>query len=256
MLSHFFGGGDIDQRHDLRDGTLMFVRRVERVYFLARRVDLPSRLAARHPALAFRGARPPVANFYERVIVEDEDGNRLGRIGQVAYHQLRPRFLIDAAQPELIRVQCAQFRERRRVAAPLAAPVFDYRRHMHGPLNRLDLCRHRLRYGDFSVDTSHFLTHVRVLDGGHPVRVTHAAGPDRFGIEFWKCHECFFLFPFSFFLYSSCMDRKQWLTTVYREANIFLERHAPGGTLTETEMDDLEPELHEQLKEVIGGVDH
>ena len=42
---------------------------------------------------------------------------------------------------------------------------------------------------------------------------------------------------------------------IYREANIFLERHAPGGKLTETEMEELEPELHDQLKEVIGGVD-
>ncbi len=51
------------------------------------------------------------------------------------------------------------------------------------------------------------------------------------------------------------MDRKQWVTMVYREANIFIERHANGGTLSETEVEELEPELHDQLKEVIGSVD-
>ena len=51
------------------------------------------------------------------------------------------------------------------------------------------------------------------------------------------------------------MDRKQWVTMVYREANIFIERHAHDGALSETEVEELEPELHDQLKEVIGGVD-
>ncbi|HLX62816.1 MAG TPA: hypothetical protein VKX17_16180 [Planctomycetota bacterium] len=52
------------------------------------------------------------------------------------------------------------------------------------------------------------------------------------------------------------MDRKQWLTLIYREANVFLERHAPDGKLSETEMDELEPELHDQLKEVFGRIEH
>ncbi|MEI6232871.1 MAG: hypothetical protein WCT04_07460 [Planctomycetota bacterium] len=51
------------------------------------------------------------------------------------------------------------------------------------------------------------------------------------------------------------MERKQWLTMVYREANIFIERHANDGHLTESEVEELEPELHDQLKEVIGNVD-
>ena len=53
------------------------------------------------------------------------------------------------------------------------------------------------------------------------------------------------------------MDRKQWLTIVYREANVFLERNAPDGAqLTPTEVDELEPELHQQLQEVLNNVDH
>lgn len=52
------------------------------------------------------------------------------------------------------------------------------------------------------------------------------------------------------------MDRKQWLTMLYREANVFLERHEPpGGSLSAAEVDELEPELHEQLQEVLGAVD-
>ncbi|MCW8133242.1 MAG: hypothetical protein KIS92_23050 [Planctomycetota bacterium] len=48
------------------------------------------------------------------------------------------------------------------------------------------------------------------------------------------------------------MDRKQWVTLVYREANLFLENHArPGEKLTETEVDELEPELHQQVQEVL-----
>ena len=48
------------------------------------------------------------------------------------------------------------------------------------------------------------------------------------------------------------MDRKQWLTIVYREANLFIERHTPsGGALTPAELDDLEPELNQQLQEIL-----
>jgi hypothetical protein len=53
------------------------------------------------------------------------------------------------------------------------------------------------------------------------------------------------------------MDRKAWLTMVYREANVFIERHTPqGGSLSPTEVDEFEPELHGQLQEVMGHVDH
>ncbi|MCY3023199.1 MAG: hypothetical protein NTW87_29835 [Planctomycetota bacterium] len=52
------------------------------------------------------------------------------------------------------------------------------------------------------------------------------------------------------------MDRREWLTTVYREANLFLDRQSPkDGTLTAAEVDELEPELHQQLQEVLGSVD-
>ena len=48
------------------------------------------------------------------------------------------------------------------------------------------------------------------------------------------------------------MDRKDWLTMVYREANLFIEQHSGAdGKLTETEVDELEPELHAQLQEVL-----
>jgi hypothetical protein len=53
------------------------------------------------------------------------------------------------------------------------------------------------------------------------------------------------------------MDRKQWLTLVYREANLFLELNTPpGGKLTGAEVDELEPELHRQLQEVLTRTDH
>src|SRR5262245_48313686 len=52
------------------------------------------------------------------------------------------------------------------------------------------------------------------------------------------------------------MDRKQWLTMIYREANLFLERNAPGGYLSPTELDEMEPELHQQVQEVLSNVDH
>lgn len=52
------------------------------------------------------------------------------------------------------------------------------------------------------------------------------------------------------------MDRKKWLISVYREANIFLDRHAPKGTnLSPTEIEELEPELHGQVQEVLTSVD-
>ena len=52
------------------------------------------------------------------------------------------------------------------------------------------------------------------------------------------------------------MDRKKWLTTIYREANLFIERQTPpGGSLTVTEVDELEPELHDQLQEVMRSID-
>ncbi len=48
------------------------------------------------------------------------------------------------------------------------------------------------------------------------------------------------------------MERKEWLTMVYREANLFLERHAnQDGKLSATEVDELEPELHCQIQEVL-----
>lgn len=52
------------------------------------------------------------------------------------------------------------------------------------------------------------------------------------------------------------MDRKQWLSTVYREANVFLERHSPEGkTLSPTEIEEMEPELHGQVQEVLARTD-
>jgi len=48
------------------------------------------------------------------------------------------------------------------------------------------------------------------------------------------------------------MDRKQWLTMVYREANLFIERNSSlDGKLTEAELDGMEPELHTQVQEVL-----
>lgn len=48
------------------------------------------------------------------------------------------------------------------------------------------------------------------------------------------------------------MDRKQWLTLVYREANRFIEQHGGAeGRLSATEVDELEPELHAQVQEVL-----
>ncbi|MBI3829821.1 MAG: hypothetical protein HY291_09905 [Planctomycetes bacterium] len=48
------------------------------------------------------------------------------------------------------------------------------------------------------------------------------------------------------------MDRKEWLTMVYREANLFLERNGTAGSrMTEAEIDEMEPELHAQVQEVL-----
>jgi hypothetical protein len=48
------------------------------------------------------------------------------------------------------------------------------------------------------------------------------------------------------------MDRKQWLTMLYREANLFLEHHdQPGAALTPEDLEELEPELDAQLREVL-----
>jgi hypothetical protein len=52
------------------------------------------------------------------------------------------------------------------------------------------------------------------------------------------------------------MDRAQWLTMVYREANIFIERNtSPGTELTPTEVEELVPELSHQLQEMLSSVD-
>jgi hypothetical protein len=52
------------------------------------------------------------------------------------------------------------------------------------------------------------------------------------------------------------MDRKQWLTLVYREANLFIECNAVEGKLAASEVDALEPELHDQLQEVLKTTEH
>jgi len=53
------------------------------------------------------------------------------------------------------------------------------------------------------------------------------------------------------------MDRKQWLTTLYREANLFVEKYErEGHKLGIGDIDDMEPELHSQLQEIISNVDH
>ena len=53
------------------------------------------------------------------------------------------------------------------------------------------------------------------------------------------------------------MERKQWLTMVYREANIFIERHSSEGRdLTPSEVDEFEPELHQQLQEILANIEH
>ena len=52
------------------------------------------------------------------------------------------------------------------------------------------------------------------------------------------------------------MNRKQWLTLLYRQANLFLERHAPQGSeMAPAEVTELEPELHSQLQDSLRGVE-
>lgn len=53
------------------------------------------------------------------------------------------------------------------------------------------------------------------------------------------------------------MDRKQWLTMLYREANLFIEHHdEPSKALAPEDLEDLEPELDAQLAEVMRTCDH
>ena len=53
------------------------------------------------------------------------------------------------------------------------------------------------------------------------------------------------------------MDRKQWLTVIYREANLFIEHHdEPGSALQPEDLEPLEPELEAQLMEVLRTCDH
>jgi hypothetical protein len=48
------------------------------------------------------------------------------------------------------------------------------------------------------------------------------------------------------------VERKDWLTILYREANLFLERQASQGDPPDPDaLDDYEPELHAQLQEVL-----
>ena len=52
------------------------------------------------------------------------------------------------------------------------------------------------------------------------------------------------------------MERNKWLTMVYREANRFIEQHSDAdGKLTPTEVEEYEPELHQQLQETLKGCD-
>lgn len=53
------------------------------------------------------------------------------------------------------------------------------------------------------------------------------------------------------------MERKQWLTMLYREANLFIEQHdEPANTLSAEDLEDLEPELDAQLSEILRTCDH
>lgn len=53
------------------------------------------------------------------------------------------------------------------------------------------------------------------------------------------------------------MDRKQWLTLIYREANKFVEKMdqsvKPVGV---TDLEELEPEIHAQIQEVLRATEH
>jgi hypothetical protein len=52
------------------------------------------------------------------------------------------------------------------------------------------------------------------------------------------------------------MDRREWLTIVYREANRFLERYDPSGnSLDEEKLAELEDKLRDQLQHVLAECD-
>jgi hypothetical protein len=53
------------------------------------------------------------------------------------------------------------------------------------------------------------------------------------------------------------MDRKQWLTMIYREANLFIEHHdEPNAGLKAEDLEELESELDAQLTEVLRTCDN
>ena len=53
------------------------------------------------------------------------------------------------------------------------------------------------------------------------------------------------------------MERKQWLTVLYREANLFIEKYErEGHKLDVDDIPEMEPELNAQLQEIITNVDH
>jgi hypothetical protein len=55
------------------------------------------------------------------------------------------------------------------------------------------------------------------------------------------------------------MERREWLAILYREANLFLERHGrsgAGGELRPEELDDFEPELHAQAAQALRESEH
>ena len=53
------------------------------------------------------------------------------------------------------------------------------------------------------------------------------------------------------------MERKQWLTLLYREANLFLEnQEREGNNVGIADLEELEPALHSQLSELRSNVDH
>ena len=52
------------------------------------------------------------------------------------------------------------------------------------------------------------------------------------------------------------LERKEWLTLVYREANRFIELHGgPQSQWSEVEVDEMEPELHQQVQQVLASCD-
>jgi hypothetical protein len=53
------------------------------------------------------------------------------------------------------------------------------------------------------------------------------------------------------------LERKQWLTMLYREANLFIEKYErEGQNLSVGDIREMEPELHAQLQEIISNVDY